>query len=82
MDPLSRKVCEEWRYCENRENLTSDGMHLAIAIADTLIVMHLPFPVAAASVYVVKKQLLDRWCKCGEKGGSPALSPNLPTVTF
>ncbi len=56
-------VCVDLAYCQKRD---SDGLDLAVAVADSLvsIASQMPLPVTAVSVYLIKKRVLDKWCDC------------------
>lgn len=59
-------ACIEWKYCEKKEFLKSEGFQLSVAIADGLLSLStgLPIPLTAMSVFFVKKGLLEKLCDC------------------
>ncbi|BAY64327.1 hypothetical protein NIES22_44230 [Calothrix brevissima NIES-22] len=59
-------ACVEWKYCEKKEFLKSEGFQLSVAIADGLLSLStgLPIPLTAMSVFFVKKGLLEKLCSC------------------
>lgn len=67
---LRKTVCEDLGYCNLIRNgvFESDGWATALAISDSLAMYltGLPVPVVVLSVYVVKRRMLDRICKCEE----------------
>lgn len=65
---LKFAICEKYRYCEKRKSgvFQNEDYSLAFGVADALMT-HLtsfPLPIASVSAYLVKKGLLDGWCKC------------------
>lgn len=62
-------VCIQWGYCKRRDQFSGDGASLAIAVAEVLIVANLAFtmPVTLLAVYLVKKGLLEVWCRCRDE---------------
>lgn len=65
------QICDSWSYCKKRQALQAEGFQLAVTVADALLSMGvgLPLPVTAISVYLVKRQLLDKLCGCLESAG-------------
>jgi hypothetical protein len=63
---FKKVLCHDLRYCERSK---SEGLALAISVADSLVMVGtmLPVPVTAISVYLVRRGILDRVCKCGKK---------------
>jgi hypothetical protein len=59
-------ACVEWKYCEKKDLLKSEGFQLSVAIADGLLSLStgLPIPLTAISVFFVKKGLLEKLCNC------------------
>jgi hypothetical protein len=58
-------LCQDLRYCERSK---SEGLALAISIADSLVMLTvIPVPVTAISVYLVRRGILDRVCKCAKR---------------
>jgi hypothetical protein len=59
-------ACVEWKYCEKKDLLKSEGFQLSVAIADGLLSLStgLPIPLTAMSVFFVKKGLLEKLCDC------------------
>jgi hypothetical protein len=65
---VHRAVCVQFRYCARRKakEFEAEGLTLAIAIADALLLAAVPMvlPVTAVSVYLLKSGILDKWCDC------------------
>lgn len=67
-DLLAFAACEHFGYCEKKKSgfFNNDEYTLAIALADAMV-MYLtgfPLPVTMVATYIIKKGLLDEWCKC------------------
>lgn len=58
---ITEAVCI--KYCEKRND---EGLQVAVTIADALVSLYVewPLPISYISVFLVKKGLLDKWCKC------------------
>lgn len=69
-DSLYETVCVGWNYCAKRKEkkFQTEEVTLSIAIADILLsaATQIPLPVTLISVYLVKRGVLDKWCKCGQ----------------
>lgn len=78
-ETLHDVVCRQFRYCHKRHegHLECDGVNLSIAIADGLIMAatKLPIPPTYLSVYVVKQQMLNRFCECQEMNETAEEAP-------
>jgi hypothetical protein len=63
---FKKLLCRDLRYCERSK---SEGLALAIAVADSLVTatVMIPVPVTAISVYLVRRGILDRVCRCAKK---------------
>jgi hypothetical protein len=61
-------VCVQFQYCKRRreKQFETEGVMLALAVADSILAVLTPFPlpVTSVSVYLVKTRLLDQWCQC------------------
>jgi hypothetical protein len=69
-DQIYKVVCKDFGYCKRRreKKFESEGVTLAIGVADALLtaITSFPLPVASVSVYLVKNKILDQWCGCKE----------------
>ena len=67
-DPIRQRLCVEWNYCEKRLAFRGEGFQLALSVADALLalVTLIPIPVTSLSVYLVRRGLLDKICRCKE----------------
>ncbi|HEX8131058.1 MAG TPA: hypothetical protein VF527_18295 [Pyrinomonadaceae bacterium] len=69
-DQIHSIVCTKSDYCNKRKQkkFEEEGYVIAIAVADALmtVVTGLPVPITLISVYIVKRGILDKWCKCSE----------------
>lgn len=61
-------VCVQFQYCKRRreKQFETEGVMLALAVADSILtaLTSFPLPVTSVSVYLVKTRLLDQWCQC------------------
>lgn len=59
-------VCLQWGYCGRRDAFRGEGFQLCLAVADALLgaVTHIPVPMTVLSVYLVRRGLLDKICRC------------------
>ena len=67
-DPIRQTLCIEWDYCEKRLAFSGEGFQLTLAVADALLalVTLIPIPVTSLSVYLVRRGVLDKICRCQE----------------
>lgn len=65
---VTNAICTKFDYCKRRKDgtLESEEITIGIAVADALLsaATSFPIPVTMVSAYIVKKGILDRWCKC------------------
>jgi hypothetical protein len=63
-----QQMCRKLDYCSKRRAkvFEDEGWTVAIAVGDALlqIITHIPVPIAVLSVYIVKRGILDKICKC------------------
>jgi hypothetical protein len=61
-------ICINFNYCEKRKkgDFQNEEYSLAVSLADVLISLQtaFPLPLASVAVYLLKKGILDEWCKC------------------
>jgi hypothetical protein len=69
-DIIHKAVCIDFGYCDRRRksDLGLEEYALVLAVADALATAKtgIPLPITTVSVYLVKRQILDKWCCCAE----------------
>jgi hypothetical protein len=70
-DQITEIICNDFEYCKKKKNkyFQTEKFTLGISIADSLIMAKtlIPIPIIALSAYLVKENIIDKWCNC-EKG--------------